>query len=248
MYMYRRIAGSLFVGLIAAAMILSASPAFAQPLDHFKCYNTTESTLERPFLVTLDDQFVTGDVVQVVNAVWFCNPVQKTSQGVTTPILEPANHLTLYPFAIKETAPRRRVTIDNQFGLQTINVTAPRLLAVPTEKNGDPMVDPINHFKCYEATGPALNAPVTLVDQFHTEQARLLAPRYFCNPTAKTFNGVTEPIVDGPPLDHLACYKLTPSDQPPVDFVQVDNQFDSEIFKIEPSQFVCVPSDKLAVN
>jgi hypothetical protein len=228
--------------------VFSALPAFAQT-DHFKCYNATELTLEQPTLVTLSDQFdVAADEVQITNAVWFCNPVAKTFGGTTTPITEPANHLTLYPFAIKETAPARRLTISNQFGEQVINVTAPRVLAVPTEKDGVPAVSPISHFKCYEAEGPALNAPVTLADQFPgTEVARLLAPRFWCNPAVKTFGGVLTPI---DPLEkHLACYKLTPSNQPADDFVNIENQFDTDdILKIEPSQFVCAPSEKLLCN
>jgi hypothetical protein len=85
---------------------------------------------------------------------------------------------------------------------------------------------------------------VTLDDQFPgTEAARLLAPRFFCNPTAKTVGTVTTPIVPGEA--HLACYKLTPSSQPLDDFVDISNQFDTDTLKIEPSQFVCAPSEKL---
>jgi hypothetical protein len=239
-HMCRR-AASRFVALIA--IVLSALPAFAQT-DHFKCYNATELTLEQPTLVTLSDQFVAGDEVQVVNAVWFCNPVAKAFRGQTTPVTEPQNHLTLYPFAIKETAPARRVTISNQFGEQVINVTAPRLLAVPTQKGTVPLTGTISHFKCYEAEGPALNVSVGLDDQFPgTETVRLLAPRFFCNPAVKTVGRVTTPIVPGEA--HLACYKLTPSEQPAVDFVNIVNQFDRDTLKIEPSQFLCAPSRKL---
>jgi hypothetical protein len=115
-----------------------------------------------------------------------------------------------------------------------INVTAPRVLAVPTEKEGVPFVFPISHFKCYEAEGPARQAPVTLDDQFPgTEVARLLAPRFWCNPAAKTVGGVLTAI---DPLEkHLACYKLTPSNQPADDFVDIENQFDTDTLKIEPS-------------
>jgi hypothetical protein len=240
-HMYRRSAALAF--LIAAAVVLSAPSAFAQaPTDHFKCYNATEGTLEPPIVATLDDQFVTGDEVQVLNAVWFCNPVQKTVGTGVTPITEPLNHLTLYPISVKETAPARRVLISNQFGDQTITVTAPRLLAVPTEKNDEGEPDNISHFKCYEAEGPALNAPVVLQDQFDMERVRLLAPRFLCNPATKTVGGVTT----APELDeqHLACYTLNPSARPPRDFVDIENQFETDVLQIEASNFVCVPSGK----
>src|SRR4030095_11377688 len=139
-------------GLLACLVFLPV-PAFAQAgggTDHFKCYVATESTLEPPLVVSLEDPLGQRPDVPVHNAVFFCNPVAKTVEEVTTPIAEPLNHLTLYPIAKKSPEPARLVTVDNQFGVQELVLGAPRLVAVPTEKEDEGAPAGISHFLCYE--------------------------------------------------------------------------------------------------
>lgn len=237
---------------VAAFLVLAAPAAHAQLLggtDHFECYNAEEATLEPPIEATLEDQFGERPGVQVLNTVWFCNPAAKTVDEDVTPIGEEQNHLALCTISRQSPEPRRIVTIDNQFGTQVLNVTAPRLLAVPTQKAPLGPTAGISHFLCYEATGRALNIEATLEDQFEDEEpdgVQVLAPRFFCNPASKTIDEVTSPIEADE--DHLACYKISPSRQPSVDFVDIGNQLDEDdTLQIGPSQFLCVPSEKTSV-
>jgi hypothetical protein len=237
---------------VAAASLVSAPVAHAQLLggtDHFECYNAEEVSLEEPIEATLEDQFGERADVLVHNISWFCNPAAKTVDEETTGIDEEQNHLALYPISRKSPEPRRIVTIENQFGTQIINVTAPRLLAVPTQKAPFGPPAGISHFLCYEATGRALNVEATLEDQFEDaapDAVRVLSVRFLCNPASKTIDEVTTaPEADE---DHLACYKISPSRQPSVDFVDISNQIDEEdSLMIGPSQFLCVPSEKTNV-
>src|SRR6266511_3355466 len=257
---HARMAGPALFGLVTAALVFSAPPALAQgpsPTDHFKCYGATEATLEQPTTVTLTDQFGVEPDVMVENARWFCNPVTKIHGGVMTPITEFENHLTLYPISNTNPEPTlstnpdpaRLVTISSQFGIQDLVVTAPRLLAIPTTKVPFPPFRDISYFKCYKARSPALNEPVTLRDQFGIEEGvRVLAATFFCNPAVKIVEGV--PTFPEPLEAHLACYKITPSEQPPVESVNIFNQFEprGDTLTIGPSQYLCVPSEKLLVG
>ena len=58
----------------------------------------------------------------------FCNPVDKNDEGIS----DPTAHLTCYK--IKEDDKKRQVLIENQFGEQTLKVTKPKLLCVPSKK------------------------------------------------------------------------------------------------------------------
>ena len=83
--------------------------------------------------VTLDDQFVTGEEVLVLEPVFFANPVQKT-HGDVTPILNPWGHLVFY----RITSDFLGVTafFSNQFGAFSLIPWQSYYLAVPTEKWG----------------------------------------------------------------------------------------------------------------
>lgn len=192
--------------------------------------------------------------VQAMTALELCNPVQKTvlvdGEEVTTEIEEPEAHLVLYELTQKLPATRRRVVVDNQFGRQTLRVAAPRLVAVPTVKNmvgdlGD-VERQLSHFTCYEASGKRILVGAELVDQFHTESVLIHAPQFFCNPAEKIRGSADTPIARDE--DHLVCYKITPSEAPPESFstVRVLNQFEDDIFKVGPSHFLCVPSEKVS--
>ena len=271
--------------VIAPMAVLGAvlvGPALAAPplpppedLDHFRCYSNTGHPALPP-IATLEDQFDERlEKVEEVAVVWpigFCNPVAKTipspggGPGQTTDILDPKAHLTMYE--IRETTRQRhpiwKVTVDNQFGRQTIFATKPVLLGVPTQKvsvngvlTGLGLPVDLNHFKCYQAKGAPLNAAVTLEDQFETTDLLVVEPVIFCNPVTKTVTRagvpVVTPIVD--PEAHLTCYNLKLATQ--IGFstninIQTNNQFNHiagapESFTVVTDERVlCVPSNKAA--
>ena len=169
--------------------------------------------------LTLIDQFESQDVLAQV-AREFCNPVTKIHNGVLTGITNPASHLTFYSIiAPQGPDPTRIVDVQNQFGPQTLTVTNPILLGVPSQKDTEPPPSGLDHFKCYQATGNPVNAVVDLIDQFHFEPGvAVLNPDWFCNPTEKIHNGQDFPITD--PVDHLVCYLINP--QPPFQWPERD--------------------------
>lgn len=210
--------------------------------DHFKCYQTRQGVPVNR-LVLLRDQF--DDVAQeteVIQAVKFCNPVEKTHRGDVTRIQKENNHLIFYSISTS-VGPPKVVTADNQFGVQELNVLQPVFLALPTEKSGFGAPTNLDHFKCYQATGAPVSARVDLNDQFHGEPGVLVfEPKLFCNPVEKIHGGVT-PIQN--PVDHLVCYNIRGN--PFAAQVQARNQFGPQNLIVESADLLCVPSLKLAV-
>ena len=258
------------------APLLFASSAYAPPpvLDHFKCYPIGDTTPVNEF-VSLHDQFSPPpapvgapgilEIDLVDRAVIFCNPVAKTvrtSSGVVvTPISNPNNHLKMYRFQPNIPNPKG-LTIANQFGGQNVTISAPVLLAVPTQKDSLPPPSGLDHFRCYPAivTPGAVNQPtfpihVTLKDQFdkQPEGVSVLGGVAFCAPADKSHNGKITSIQN--PLDHLTCYVFeetttAPATAPvaPAVAVFTQNQFGTERFLVKQARYLCVPTLKQVVS
>jgi len=270
------------LGAVLVGPAIAAPPSPAPDLDHFRCYSITVGHPALPPFATLEDQF--DERLDKVEQVFvgfpfgFCNPVAKTipspggGPGQTTEIRDLSAHLILYE--IHETTPQRHVTwnvtVDNQFGRQTLFATKPVALGVPTQKvsvDGDATgLEPpegLNHFKCYRAKGRTLNVPVTLEDQFEPAPVIVVDPLLFCNPVEKTVTRTTGVTIVTPIADaeaHLTCYNIDIdfSRAPFGGFTQIKpvetvNQFNHIPGAVEPLQVVtdervlCVPSTKSRV-
>jgi hypothetical protein len=108
-------------------------------LDHFLLYEVIEGRSVGAE-VGLNDQF--GDeTVTVYEPAFFANPVRIIHDGEVTEILYPEVHGVLY--RIEGGDFQREVQVVNQFGEQTLNVDAPNLLAVPSEKISASMTEPL---------------------------------------------------------------------------------------------------------
>ena len=83
--------------------------------------------------VDLNDQFVYEEV-GVTGPIYFANPVQKTHDGEVTDIVNPEAHLVFY--GISGEYFETQVLVDNQFGVQTLDVSGSFFLAVPSVKIG----------------------------------------------------------------------------------------------------------------
>ncbi len=254
--------------IFAWSMRAQPAPGGPADLDHFNCY--LAHTTVQPRLVWLQDQFdVSGkfETAQDIRLAFFCNPVQKVYKNVTTKILHGDAHLAMYQLSTQPGVPRI-VTLQNQFGVQTIHTGPAVVLAVPSGKahivsSVPPQLPPIpkagelDHFKCYAASGQALNAAVVLTDQFHTEKDVVLQPYLFCNPVTKMVPSAppctpfapcatTTPIVH--PQSHLMCYIKTPGAFQGV--VVYNNQFVAPsalpTVSLTNSELLCAPSFKLS--
>jgi cysteine-rich repeat protein len=114
-------------------------------LDHFKCYGAKTTKKTPKFQqrdVLLVDQFETKNTT-VLKPIGLCTPVDKNSEGIRTP----SQHLTCY--SIKDVKgqdkfEKRNALVDNQFGQQTLTVTKPNTLCVPSTITdlGPALIDP----------------------------------------------------------------------------------------------------------
>ena len=85
----------------------------------------------------------------------FCNPVEKTHDGVTL-IGDPLAHLTGYKIKIEnEDSADLQVDIFNQFGEQTLLVKESEMIFVPSTKDSEGVFGDLDldHFKCHKADG-----------------------------------------------------------------------------------------------
>jgi len=263
---------SLVVAAFAVNAYGQANPPGPANLDHFNCYLAKGPV--QPQMALLRDQFdrATGriEVVKDLRMALFCNPVEKTlTTGQSTPIRYPLDHLALYRIPPEPMVPRL-VIVRNQFGLQTIVTRRAIMLAVPSGKSQitattPPQLPPIpgkelDHFKCYGASGQALNVAVSLKDQFLSYTTKLFEPILFCNPVTKVVvfpgnvnangapafsNAEITPI--GNPTAHLTCYTQVPRDFQAVVFY--NNQFvvpgTLPTVAIQDAEILCVPSLKV---
>ena len=207
----------------------------ATAVDHFRVYpNDAGFGLNGP-IVQIDDQFGT-QTTDLGNPIRFLVPVEKNGEGLA----DFFSHLTCYQIVDGVAGPA--VTSTNQFGVQPLTLGVPDTLCVPTEKLIAPGPVNVDHYKCYLASGAAVDVGVSLQDQFGSTSAIVLSPRLFCTPASK--NG--EPISD--PVAHLTCYDTTPPGLAPGP-IPILNQFtDSpDTLGLLEADMVCVPSTKQVV-
>ena len=230
--------------LATFGLVLLAQPAQAQgpPVDfeeetHFHCYTISNQTPEPARTVDLEDQFLEA-TLSVDEPELFCPPTSKDGLEIE----EPEEHLTTYnaPWPLE---PDLSVSTEDQFGPRTLTVIGARELFVPTEKNELGFPDRLNHYWCYEASGPKVGARVTLEDQFATQSVRVERPHRFCNPVEKTFMGDTSRIFE--PEVHLTCYETFTPQKTRAQTFAADNQFETDMFTVTSQQLLCVPSAKL---
>ena len=193
--------GTALTGLAAICLLVGATVttagAQALPVDHFRVYpNVSGFGIDGP-IVQIVDQFGT-QTTDLGRPSRFMVPVDKNDEG----LWDFFSHLTCYQVVDGAAGPA--VISTNQFGVQPLTLGVPDSLCVPTEKLISPGPISIDHYKCYLASGAAIDAGVFLQDQFGPTSAIVLSPRLFCTPASK--NG--EPIAD--PITHMTCYDTTP--------------------------------------
>jgi hypothetical protein len=203
------------------------------PLDHFTVYDATGA--DGP-TVTIDDQFGT-QVTDLGLTKLFLVPADKNEEGIR----DRFSHLTCYEILDGQPGPPN-VTVTNQFVTDApIDVRLPTELCVPTEKLITPGRVGIDHYKCYDAVGDAVDINVGIVDQFQEGLPTLVAdPFRLCIPAEKNGEVIANPI------DHLVCYLL----QPPGGFLGTAIPIQNQFFRAQDSIDVgtafglCVPSLK----
>jgi hypothetical protein len=248
--MKRRIRG-LAPALVGATIVLiGGAPAPAQPPsaeNHFRCYIVSQQTPQPGATITLEDQFTPApETVTVGEPVMVCAPTAKTVGDVTFPIEDEQEHYVLYnaPGVASPTS----VLVTDQFGADVSwQVTTPKYVLVPTAKTIGGVTfddrDRMNHYWCYEATGPRVGVRATLEDQFSgPDLIRVTTPTLWCNPAEKVHDTQKFRIEDR--NLHLACYEIHGKQKTEQFIVGVENQFETDTFQTAAWEILCAPAEK----
>ena len=204
---------------------------------HFRCYIVSKQTPQPATTAILSDQFIATDTERIDEPLELCAPTSKN--GAT--VADTETHLTMYG-APDSLVPHLIVSTTDQFGDRTLTAVGARFLLVPTIKNGLGSPETVNHWRCYEVTGPRVHERVSLHDQFDTDTVRVERPHYFCNPTGKTV-GETETSPPAPDV-HLTCYEIFGPQRTEATDVDIENQFETDTFTVTSFELLCVPSAK----
>ncbi|MCG3139606.1 MAG: hypothetical protein HDKAJFGB_00500 [Anaerolineae bacterium] len=217
------------------------APDKALPLNHFLCYQITNSTPVSETVRTQDQFDVRPKRTRVGQSVRFCNPVQKTKETVVTPIKFPNDHLIAYRIGQHDPNKSLNVEVKNQFGIQQLKVYKPaEVLMTPTRKLPHPKPQNTDHFKCYYVEGLSLGIAVTLEDQFQKGDTVVATPFALCNPTRKYHKDKWTEVLH--PKAHLVCYQIQPL--PFTATRDTANQFRKETITVTLADLLCVPSRK----
>jgi hypothetical protein len=240
-------------GLIVAVGVLLFGSAVALGQgqvdeQHFRCYIISQQTPQAAQSITLEDQFNPDDPQSVLvgEPMMFCPPTEKTSGEELFPIEDEEEHYALYP--APGPAVPRTVLVTDQFGTDVPwQLTTPKYLMVPTAKTINNVTfddrDNMNHYWCYEASGPRVGARVTLDDQFNgPDLVRVTTPTLFCTPAEKVHNGETFPIEDEEL--HLACYEIHGKQKTQQFTLTAENQFEEDQWQTGPWEILCAPASK----
>ena len=117
-------------------------------------------------------------------------------------------------------------------------------MATGTSVAGPTLGTPVDHYKCYKASGTTLKVPVSLQDQFVNTPSTVIKPLRFCNPVSKDGS----PITVEDPLSHLLCYKISDEEGTPTKRVDTENQFGTDNLKVTSAFLLCVPTTKVNVT
>jgi hypothetical protein len=254
----------LAMTLLALPVVFIGSASAQQTFDHYLCYFApNQPVLQIPF--QLRDQFDVDffETMSQAQIMRFCTPVQKVLRDAagnitqTFPIVNAAGHMTLWQFNPQPIIPKQVVS-NNQFGTQTLFISDPRVLVMPTGKALPPKAAPapplnLDHYKCYVTSGPNANVTVWLSDQFITNvKFDVLQPVLFCNPTTKlrpsTVPGTptASTTVIQFPNNHLTCYAITP-----FSFgtnANINNQFVVQNLAFNTPDMLCAPTTILKLS
>lgn len=209
-------------------------------LDHFKVYRIEPQPANAT--VFLRGQFENNFVKTALGRyIRFMNPVNKNNEG----IIDKHAHLNWFQIFQDVLEPNRKVSLHNQFGLQTIKIGQPVALLAPAEKREPDSQFPqrLDHFKVYEVIQSELvNRSVTLRDQFGSSQNIAISARYFAVPVEKRHNNAYFPIEN--PQDHIVFYVLEPKELNK--FRETKDQFGLHKMTTRYIELLGVPSKKIA--
>jgi len=241
----RRVAALALLGFLLAIGVPTAQAGRVnfEKETHFRCYTISKQTPQPAQTVTLSDQFLQDVTLTIDEPLQFCAPTSKNG----LPILAPEEHLTMYG-AAHELTPHLQVFTEDQFGPRTLEAVGARVLLVPTQKLVGELGFPtkLNHFWCYDVSGPPVDQQVTLADQFGSDTVTVTDPEYFCNPVEKTHGTQFFRIIEKEV--HLTCYDIKGPQRTESIKAPILNQFERDTFTITSWDILCVPAEKISFS
>jgi serine protease AprX len=99
------------------------------------------------------------------------------------------------------------VHLQDQFEEADADVSAPRHLCAPTDKQAEGMTDPQTHLKAYLLKGPHVPQKALIENQFGKVIVQTIKPERLLVPTAKSLTGPVSPPAPNA-RDHYECYSV----------------------------------------
>ncbi len=147
------------------------------------------------------------------------------------------------------------VSIDDPTFAETRSITVikPGGLAVPADKNGEGILDPVSHLESYRikrASGTSKHVKrtnVSVIDQFGSLLVSTIKEDRLLVPTEKDLSNPIPNPLNPASIDHFLCYKLKriPGFQK-VEGVSVADQFEDRLYDLLRPRLLCNAVDKNA--
>ena len=228
------------------AQNVTVTANFVGPLDHFLNYGVTSGAQYIGESLYLEDRF--GAVNATVGyAQAFGNPVEKWHGGNVTLIWNPDHHALVYSITCEGEPGEWLVVVENQFGIQALNVSGPYAMATPTQKlkpfhHAPPVA--LDHSLGYTViAGEPVNEVVNLYDEFDGfTEVLVIQPIHFGNHARKIHDGNVTEIVNP---DVCWVTYLLDLEPPYVGQVQVIDQFSEQTLDVWGPTILSVPSQIL---
>ena len=143
--------------------------------------------------------------------------------------------------------PATTVSEVDRFGSQSVTLRFPHRLCAPASKNGEGIVDPVQHLVGYETLRSPFTRQTnqTIVNQFGSIAIDLTRRDVLMVPSAKSLVGPAAPL-QPPLIDHFQCYRArrVGISRHSQDHVSVEDQFETVAIDLVRPYRLCVPVDK----
>jgi len=171
-----------------------------------------------------------------------------TGATMCTASAVPLNHFQCYDVA-RQQFDRFSLSLDDDFGANTVEVRRPKLLCAPVNKNDEDPSAPgdAEHLVGYEIRRDGRRferfTDEVVQDQFGVLVLDLQRPERLLVPSAKSLTDPATPLAAPPVIDHYKCYRVR-GDRRRVAGVTVEDQFGTGVTDVKKPLRLCLPVDK----
>lgn len=217
------------------------------PFDHFLVYKTpTKDSTEFDIDLKTSNNLV-YEHYTVSMTTHFMTPVQKIHNGYNFPVYH-KNYHSKWHILNKKESDIKHVLIANQFSQEKLNISEPKFLIVPSDKehNGTiyPLPDDLDHYQVHEVINYEIErdpVEVILSDQFQNHKlTNVRQPIYVAIPVAKV-HGPNEFAIRRADT-YLVFYNIDPLTRARPVEIKTKDQFSSNVLEIKSAILIGVPT------